>query len=394
MKLTKRIIDNVTYAGNAQSRDVRWDLSIPGLGLRIYPSGRKSFVLSYRIAGRKRLMTLGNYGTLTLEQARKLAKKHLVEIIDQKDPLQQKQSAAHTKTIKALCETYMERHATVHKKSWKDDERRINKYILPKWANLKVNSIKRADVAALHSKIGIKHKYEANRLLVLLSKIFQLAKRWGVLPEESYNPAREIDHFKEIKRDRWVTPEELPKLAEAIDKEKNLQARYAIWLYLLIGARKSELLKAKWDDIDWGRKELRLPITKSGKTHYLPLSTAALEVIKKIPILENNPYIFTGNKEGKHLVNIDKAWRRIRKHAQIEDVRLHDLRRTVGSWLAQSGNSLHLIGRILNHSNTATTAIYARFGQDTLREALENHGKKLMGIADKKEGAEIISICK
>jgi integrase len=205
---------------------------------------------------------------------------------------------------------------------------------------------------------------------------------WGFLADESANPARRIDHYKEHKRDRWVTPQELPRLIQAIEQETNRYARIALWLYLLTALRKSELLALRWDDVDVVRRELRLPDTKSGRAHYLPLSEAALAILRRAPRLPGNPYVLPGHVPGQHLVNISKPWRRVRKAAGIEDVRLHDLRRTVGSWLAQAGNSLHLIGRVLNHASPATTAIYARFAQDQVRHALEEHGKRVMAIAD------------
>ena len=222
--------------------------------------------------------------------------------------------------------------------------------------------------------------------------MFELGKRWGFVPEERANPAKGIEHFKEHKRDRWVTPDELPRLTQAIDQEVNLYARYAFWLYLLTGMRKMELLTAKWEYIDWERRELRIPQTKGGRVLYLPLSEAALTLLRNIPQLQGNPFVLPGAKEGKHLVNISKPWRRVRKAAGIPDVRLHDLRRTVGSWLAQAGNSLHLIGRILNHSTQSTTAVYARFAQDHVRQALQAHGKRILGVAGKEPGADPVDI--
>jgi integrase len=117
-----------------------------------------------------------------------------------------------------------------------------------------------------------------------------------------------------------------------------------------------------------------------------------MAILRDLPRLENNPYILPGHIHGRSLVNINKPWTRIRKAAGVEDVRLHDLRRTVGSWLAQAGNSLHLIGRVLNHSNQSTTAVYARFGQDHVRQALEEHASKLMGAAGKRPAAEVVNI--
>ena len=283
-----------------------------------------------------------------------------------------------------------ERHAKIHKKSWQDDQRAINKYILPRWANHKVRNLRRSDVALMHHQVGRIYPYAANRLLEVISKMFELAKVWGFLDDGAINPARGIPRFKEESRDRYITPEELPRLAEALDNEPNLYARFAIWLYLLTGLRKSELLNCQWDDIDWDGEEISIRDTKNGRPHYLPLSSPAMTLLRQLPRHVGNPHIFPGRESGQHIVNIDKAWRRIRRAADIEDVRLHDLRRTVGSWLAQSGNSLHLIGRVLNHRTPSTTQIYARFANDQVRDALEALGKNLLGAAGKGTAAEII----
>ena len=456
-RLTKRTIDAATYTGTDNARCVLWDEDPPGFGLRLFPSGRRAFVLSYRVNNRKRMMTLGTYGALTLAEARKAARAVLARVeTGDVDPLEERQKEARGETVADLAAAYLDRHAS-KKKSGDDDRRRLQAYILPDWRNLKAAAIKRADVAKLHSKIGKAGKpYEANRVLALLSKMFELARRWGYVPEDHVNPARDIDRFRETKRDRWITPEELPHLAAAINAEPNEYARFGLWLYLLTGARKSELLQARWDDVDEARGTLRLAETKAGRTHYIPLSAPALALLRELPRQPGNPYILPGRgprdattgdkaKAPSHLVNISKPWNRVRtaatlarwrevpevaalidrltaartaaksKHAAkdwtptpslaeirqaaaaeglslpqaIEDVRLHDLRRTVGSWLAQSGNSLHLIGRVLNHSNASTTQIYARFGEDSVRNALEQHGARIMGAAGLTPTAEV-----
>jgi len=386
MKLTKKLIDSFTYKGPEgpkPRRDVRWDEQLPGFGVRIYPTGHKAYILSYRYIGRKRLMKLADVGILTLSQARDLARKTIARIINDEDPLEEREKAKRGETIRNLCEAYLERHAKIHKISWRRDERQIKQFIIPAWGGHKVGAIKRKDVAALHHMIGIKRgtPYEANRTISMLSKMFALAKQWGYLEESAPNPARTIQKFKEEKRDRWVTVEELPRLAKAIEEENNFYARAAIWLYLLTGLRRTELLSSKWEELDWNNKILRVPETKSGQIHYIPLSKPALTILKYLPQIKSNPYILPGKREGGHLINITKPWYRIRKRAGIEDVRLHDLRRTVGSWMAQDGKSLHLIGRVLNHKKESTTAIYARFGQDNVREALESHAKKLTSVA-------------
>ncbi len=391
MGLTKTAIDKAKYKGDptTQGRCMLWDDDLPGFGVRVYPGGAKAYVLSYRTNGRKRLMTIGACSSMALAEARKRAKKHLVAVEDGGDPLDVKQQIAKAGTVAELADAYLSRYAKPKKRSWRDDERRLNKYILPRWGSLKVAAVKHADVAALHGVIGKVHPYEANRNVELISKMFELGARWGFVPEGHSNPGRRIEQYAEEKRDRWVTPEELPAITKAIDTEASPYVRAALWLYLLTGVRKTELLTARWDDVDLTRKELRLPTTKVGRVHYVPLAEPAIALLRGLPKVTNNPYVLVGAHAGAHLVNINKPWKRIRTAAGVEDVRLHDLRRTVGSWLAQAGNSLHLIGRVLNHANQSTTAVYARFGQDHVREALEAHSKKIMGVAGKSTPASV-----
>jgi integrase len=392
MKLTKRAIDGFKYEGDGKSRDARWDEQIPGLGARIYPSGKKVFILSYRANGRKRLLVLGAYGVLTLDQARGKAKKLLGEVIDGEDPLLVRKKERAGQTVKALADAYMERYAKPHKKTWRTDQSRIKKYILPTFGNLLVKSVARTDVAKWHHNIGKGKPYEANRNLALFSKMFNCAKEWGFVDETGLNPAYNIENFKEQKRDRWLNPKELPRLTKAFGGVENIYARACLWLYLLTGCRKTELLQSKWKDVDMDRQELRLPETKAGRVHYVPLSGPACAILQDLPPIDGNPFVFPGARNDRPLVNIDKIWRKVRKEAGVEDVRLHDLRRTVGSWLAQDGSSLHLIGKVLNHSNVTTTQVYARFAQDHVKQALEDHGKRIMSVAGEAPSAELIKI--
>lgn len=394
MKLTKRAIDSFRYEGDGKSRDARWDEQIPGFGVRIYPSGRKVFILSYRASGRKRLLNLGPYGVLTLDQARDKAKKNIGRVVDGIDPLLERNRERKGQTVKALTEEYIERHAKPTKTTWRTDQNRIDKYILPAFGRMLVKSLTKEDLKTWHQKIGVTTPYEANRNLALFSKIYNCGKEWGFVSETALNPAYGIKKCSEEERDRWVSPKELPELTKAIDKVENIYIRASFWLYLLAGLRKSELLRSKWEDIDLDRQEIRLPKTKAGKVHYIPLNDPAIKILQGLPRLEGNPHVFPGAKKGRPLVNIDKVWRKVRKEAKVEDVRLHDLRRTVGSWLAQSGNSLHLIGKVLGHTKASTTQVYARFAQDQVRKALESHGRQIMKIAGKIPVAEVFELKK
>ena len=201
--------------------------------------------------------------------------------------------------------------------------------------------------------------------------------------DKDKNPAEGINKFDEKKRDVFVAEEELPALALAIDAEPNIYVRAVLWLYLLSGARKSELLKARWDQINWSRRQLKLPITKSGEAQTVALSQPAIAILQATPETEDNPHIFPSRLKGRHLVNIDKAWGRIRKAAGLEDVRIHDLRRTLGSWLSQDSVDLNQIKEALRHASISTTLTYARLGADPARAAMESHGEKVMQIAGK-----------
>jgi len=381
MHLTKRTIEALQYEGPEPRKDVRWDDLLPGFGVRVYSSGRKTFVVSYRQHGRKRLMTLGSYGVLTLDLARDRARRELLAVTDGADPLAERQRVEQGGTVKDLAKAYLERYARLHKKTWKDDEGRLKSPILERWGSLPLTALTRGDIAALHREIGAKHPYAANRLVELISRMYELAKVWGFLDEDYPNPARRIQAFKEVKRDRFVTAEEMPRLAAAIDEDASPYLRAAFWLYLLTGVRKRELLRAKWEDIDYHTNLWRLPDTKSGRVHHVPLSTRAVAILKAVPRELGNPHVIPGARAGQPLNNIDKAWRRIRKRAGLEDVRIHDLRRTFGSHLAQDGASLHLIGTILNHRDPGTTRVYAHFQRSHERQALDRHADRLAELA-------------
>ena len=194
IKLTKRAIDSLTYCGGW---DVRWDSEVTGFGVRLYPSGKKSYILSYRIDGRKKLIVLGSANTITVDEARNMAKVNLAALISKnEDPAEAKKHNKKGDSFGDFCKIYMERHAKKHKKTWQEDQRKLNRHILPLWRNMKIHSITKSDVVNLHSKIGTHTPYEANRTIRLISSLFELAKNWGYLDETYTNPTKYIKLFK------------------------------------------------------------------------------------------------------------------------------------------------------------------------------------------------------
>jgi len=224
--------------------------------------------------------------------------------------------------------------------------------------------------------------YNANRMVALVRCMFTLAHDWGLHPGP--NPASRLKMFKEVSRDRFVTPEELPRLWKALAKEPNPYVRGAFFIGLLTGARRSEVLTMQWSDVDLHHAIWRIPTTKADRPHTLPLPRPVMDELQRLPRLEGNPFVFCGRWGKSHLVNISKSWKRIRHEAGLDDVRIHDLRRTLGSWLVAAGASLPLIGKALNHSQAATTQIYARLQLDPVRLALEANATRMLTYDEEK----------
>jgi integrase len=379
--LTKRTIDATRYTGKGRSPCMVWDGALPNFGLRIQPTGRKSFALFYRTEnGTKRLVTVARYPEATLDQARKRAHRLLAEVLEGGDPGTRKRQAREAIRFDELADAYLEGHAKVQKRSWKTDVQRIRDYLVPLWGSRKAETIKRRDVAELHRIIGRDHPTTANRVLKLVSVIFNWGEQMGYLREAHPNPTRGVRLYPEQSRDRWLSAEEVQRLFAVLDSEPSPYVRAFFLLSLFTGARKSELLEARWADVDLDNGLLRLPQTKAGRRHYVPLSQPAQKILASLPREVGSPFVFPSERGPGHLVNVSKPWKRLCTRACIENARLHDLRRTVGSWLAQGGASLPLIGRVLNHSTPGATQVYAHLAEVNARDALEHHGSALIAL--------------
>lgn len=380
--LTTKAIKAAVYTGRNGERVVLWDPILPGFGCRVLPTGRKAFVLKYRTRDdRQRLTTIGPFPTLTIDEARKRARRLMGQVLDGADPVGDRKKAKKAITFRELAEQYLQHHADVHKRSARDDRQRIRDYLLPAWGARKADAVGRSEVAAVLQRIGQEKPVVANRVRALVSKMFNWAEATGVMPEGTPNPARRIQSFKEVSRDRWLTVDEVTRLMREVESLENIHLKGFYWLSLLLGTRRGELLRARWQDVDLVRGVLRLPETKQGKVHTIPLSASARAIFDQLPREAANEFVFPGAKPGSSLVEIRSSWDRIRRNAGVEDVRFHDLRRTLGSWMAQRGASLPLIGAVLGHSQPSTTQIYARFRDDSARGALEEHAIALVEAA-------------
>lgn len=434
-KLTERALRTFKFEGaTSEDLDFRWDSTLPGFGVQVRPNGRVTFIVYFRTAeGRQRRMTLGAWGVnRTLEQARREARQVLTAAKDGADPLEQRRTARTGETVKDLVDEFLEQYADVRlrTRTAKEYRRQLETYAVPRWGTRLAKTIKRADVARLHSEIGASTPTQANRVIAAVGKLFTYAKSRGFVSEESSNPARGIERYREAKRDRWVKPTELPRIAAAIDGEPRLFLRAYFWMLLFTGLRRTEARLLRWSDVDLERGEIRLGETKAHRTHMVPLSGPAQALLESLPRFEKSPYVFPGKKEGQPIHDVNKPWKRVRDRATVTwwtedprvvpviakiheerkdeegkltreilpddilarvdfelptallDIRIHDLRRSLGSWLASyTGASLPLIGAILNHSSPSTTMIYAQLGEDPRRQALEDHGQRVVEAA-------------
>jgi integrase len=291
-------------------------------------------------------------------------------IIDGRDPAEERQAERGEATFAELAAAYMERHAKPRKKSAWQDENTLRRYIPDGWRRRKLSDIARGDVARLHARVGAEHgEYAANRLLALVRVMFNLARTWGMFAGD--NPASGIKAFKERRRERFLSPDELRRVNQALLDEPDWRWRAFFPLALMLGTRRGELLAARWSDIDFDARTWRIPETKAGNSHLLPLPGPALEILNGLPSKGTSEFVFPGAGKSGHLAEPGKAWRRIRERAGVPDVRVHDLRHTLASWLVAEGFGLPLIGKALNHSQVATTARYSHLAIDPVRDALE-----------------------
>ena len=396
MKLTKKAnIADLPFT----SRDPCIYWGERGFGCRVYKSGQKKWVLGYRASGKKRLFTIGRFPDMSQDKAEDMAAAYRLQISEGSDPAWEKRLTSKAtnavpksfalgkKTISALCDTYLVLHAQ-KKRSKRDDERLIERFIRPVWGSIRADALTRQQITMQHASISLKTPIQANRMLAVLKAMMNKASLWGFVPENHANPAMKVPMNKEHSRERFVSLEELPRLAASIETEPNIFVRGVLWLYLLTGARKSELLEARWVDVDMERHELRIPRPKQGKPHVYPLTTRAMEVLGNLPRYESNPFIFPGLKPCARMVNISKPWNRVRARGKLTDVHLHDLRRSVGSWLAEAGFSLISIGKVLGHRSPKTTQIYARLTDGAARVALETHASKMFEVLQNAKAQE------
>jgi len=379
LKLTKRSVE----ALKPKEKDyIAFDGELPGFGVRVMPSGKRFFLIQYRIHGRSRRVMLGQFGPVTAEVARREAMRLLCEVRGLgSDPAAARDFERRANTVKQLGERFLDQYVRVRcKPSTQSEYRRsVEIFINPFLGEQRARSVTSADVAELQSMMA--HiPYQANRTLGVLSKMMNLAETWGIRDKHT-NPCEDIQRFPERKRERFLSARELARLGAALAQPEleggeSPYAVAAIRLLLLTGCRLSEIQKLEWRYVDLDAGELRLPDSKTGaKTVHL--GDAALAILRELPRVPGNPFVITGKKDGAHLTDLQHPWQRIRKAADLEDVRIHDLRHTFASGGLAAGEGLPMIGKLLGHTQVQTTARYAHLAADPIKAAANKISERL-----------------
>ena len=367
INFTKVTLEQEVAPAKGKRRYV-YDEKESGLLLQITGAGRKTFQLYKKHQGCPVRVTIGTFPDFTVEQARKRAREIKVELAHGGNPNDTTRARRQEMTFADLFAVYLERHAKVRKRTWQEDEVYFKKH-LSDLGKKRLSQVTRTDVGAIHARIGKDRPTHANRVLALISSILGRGIEYGLY--EGLNPCQGIRRFPEQSRDRFLNGDELGRFFQALEQEPNTTLRDFFLVALLTGARRANVMAMRWREIDFKETTWRIQETKNGTPQTVPLTGAVLEILQERRRNTSSFFVFPGKGVTGHLVEPKTAWKRICTAAGIAGVRIHDLRRTMGSWQAKTGASLPIIGKSLNHKNASTTSIYARLDIDPVRGAME-----------------------
>lgn len=349
-----------------------FDNTTPNFSLEVRATGGKTYYLRYRDAhDRQRQYRIGDSKSISLDQARKTALKLRGQIALGIDPVAEKSVRRAVPSFADFIEQRYLPFVKGYKRSWRTDESLLRNHLLPTLGKRHLDEISKTDIISIHhgrraagAALG-----SANRLLILLRYIYNLAMRWEI-PGVTVNPTRDVALFENPnKMERYLSQTEAQRLYEAVCESGNTMLRFIIPMLILTGARKREVLDAQWEDFDLLLRQWRIPVTKAGKPRYVPLSDGVLQLLAAVPHDDSCPWVFANPRTNKPYVSIFHAWDTARARAGLADVRIHDLRHSFASFLVNAGRSLYEVQKILGHTQVKTTQRYAHLAQETLIDA-------------------------
>ena len=363
-KITKRMVDSLSARGKSGAF---WDRDLPGFGVRVYRSGRTTYVVQARGPHGSRRATIGRHGDLSPVQARKLAAVAIRRIKAGRDPIEPEPEPAPDPTVADLAERCVETYVKVRCRphTLRGYRRQLRNHILPVLGERTVASVEQADIEALHHALRDRPA-AANATLGVLSRMFSLAEAWGWRPRGTH-PCRAVQKYRTRNRERFLNRQEYRRIGRVLREADEEGAPWppsvaAIKLIMLTGCRCDEIARLQWDDVDHLGGYLRLKHTKTG-LRMIPLTPPVLKVLDGIEHVPDNPWIFVGAKPGSHVSQVRCQWAVLRSRAGLDDVRLHDLRHSYASRALALGESLSVIGKLLGHKKMETTARYAHLAQ-------------------------------
>ena len=367
--LTQAIVSSTTCPSNVKKLDL-FDTKTRGLLLEIRTSGGRTYYLRYRDSrGITRQLRLANEKDVSLSQVRTLADKARNRIAMGEDPIEQRRVARAIPTFSQFIDEMYLPHVKTYKRSWDTDVSLLRNHLLPRFGKRHLDEITRQDIVKMHAdrKAAGAAAGSANRLLIMMRYIFNLAMRWEV-PGIKVNPCAGVPLLEvNNKKERYLSEEEARRLYEAVCKSENTMLQYIVPMLILTGARKREVLDAKWEDFDFDRRLWRIPTTKLGKPRHVPLSDGVMNLLSGME--RKGDWVFANPKTNKPFVSIFCAWNTARTKAGLSDVRVHDLRHSFASLLINSGRSLYEVQKLLGHTQVKTTQRYAHLAPETLLAA-------------------------
>ena len=387
MKLTDNLLQQLPTP--ERGNKIAYDDAVKGFGVRTTAAGGRAFILNYRrkLDGRERRYTIGSFPDWGTTAAREEAKRLKRAIDGGADPVGEQEDNRAAATVADLCvrfeRDYLPRNRPSTQRVYRQQ---IATDILPVFARTRVAAVSHADIDGFHHRLSARAPTHANRTLAVLSRMFSLAVRWGWRAD---NPCKGVERNQETKRTRYLSGAELARLSAALAELPDQSAANAVRLLLLTGARRGELLAARWADIDLETGAWTKPgaTTKQKTQHRVPLSEAACTLLAKMRGQADTEWLFPA-RGGGHRPHVDAAWITARKAAKLNGVHLHDLRHTYASILASAGLSLPVIGALLGHSTPIMTQRYAHLTDDPLRQATERASAIITGKAP----AEIVPL--
>lgn len=356
-----------------------YDTSITGFVLECRASGGKTFLLRYQNEyGKQCRRKIGMLGDITFAQAKKIAERLRSQVVTGGDPAADKAVKKSIPTYDTLADQHYADVKT-YSKNPANVEAVLRCHIRPKWGKLRLDEIRTQDVAKWLAELRQKGLAPATveKIRVTFNRSFELALKWQT-PGVTVNPVRAVTRMKyNNKRTRYLTSDEAARLLKAAEASQNRQLKAIIGLLLLTGARKNELLQAKWRDVDVERQVWFIPDTKTGVPRHVPLSGQAIAIIEKLPKWPKCPWLIPNPETKEPYTCIKHPFDTARKKAKLEDVHIHDLRHSAASFMINAGIDLFAVGRVLGHADHQSTMRYAHLSNDTLMQAVEAGASKM-----------------